>query len=362
MMVHRRPITLLAASLALLLAACSADVSGSVYVTMRSGDVRRGADVRVVLVREQFVSQWTDASATFRTSFEQARSAHEDAITRSQRATEEYLRGVGTRYVDRRHYDEATERRVEAARRMDAVRKEWLDHTATLIQRATVAAVRTDMNGYYEFKGVPRGKYYLVANHKVFEKDLFWAVPIEVRRTHTLDLSNSNSSSPLDPIRTERDVTTAATPTSPPALREPPHQPKWLAEELAKEKQEAQVRQAIKGTWHLVHTVYRRRMNTARNLENALDEILRNPDRFQSQAVVATSLVQNECRLVASQTANAARTWRDRRFDREDGVVLVQSDREAADTSGWTTRPRIEESVTVRMWSCGNTVSEAKSP
>jgi hypothetical protein len=56
------PRALLLAGLAFLLTACSADVSGTVHVTTKSGGARRGADVPVLLVREQFMGEWTEAS------------------------------------------------------------------------------------------------------------------------------------------------------------------------------------------------------------------------------------------------------------------------------------------------------------
>ena len=367
------PLVLLLASLVLLLAACSGDVSGNVYVTMKSGDVKRGADVEVGLVREQFMPEWTKARTTFKSSYQQARSAYEEASARADRAHEEYIRDIGSRFRDGRADDEARERAAEAARRVDAVKKAWIDHTEHLAKWAMVKVSRTDVNGRYEFKGVPRGKYYVLASHKIFDNDLFWLVPVEVRSASTVDLSNSNSSSPLDLILNEDKTTKAMTaPVSPPAApREKTHQPKWLVEQLAKEKREAQERQEgretkgaetkASGTWRLLQTVFTRRVSDGGKLEDALNDVLRNTEQFQSQAVVASSLSWDECRRVASQTANAARTWHDKKYDQENGVALVRSDRQAADTSGWTTRPRIEESVTVQVWSCGDTAREAKS-
>ena len=61
--------------------------------------------------------------------------------------------------------------------------------------------------------------------------------------------------------------------TAPPSSSLPPeapHQPKWRAEELAKEKQGVVTD------------------------EDVLKEIIANPDRFQSQAVVAASLAKDD--------------------------------------------------------------------
>jgi hypothetical protein len=165
---------------------------------------------------------------------------------------------------------------------------------------------------------------------------------------------------PFDLIRGDADMAKAmAAPVSSPLPPETPHQPKWLTEELAKEKQGVAERREAKGTWQLVQTVFRRRASAGEKVEDILKEIVANPDRFQSRAVVAASRSKDECRTAANRVSDAARTWRDRRFDHQDGVALVRSDREAADTSGWTTRPRIEEAITVQVWACGNTAQDA---
>jgi len=354
---------LLLSGLALFLTACSADVSGTVYLTTRSGDVRRGADVPVLLVHEQFMGEWTEASTTFKASYRQAAVAYVEARTRLQRAHGDHVRSrTGYRVGDGRSYEEAGERVRDAAARLDAVKKEWSEHTATLAKRATVRSSRTDVNGHYVFQGVPRGKYYVMASHKVSADELFWLVPVEVRRTQSVDLSSSNRSYPFDLIRGDADMARAvAAPASSPLPPEPPHQPKWLAEELAKEKQGVEERRDAKGTWQLVQTVFRRRASAGEKFEDIMKEIVANPDRFQSQAVVAASLSKDECRTAANRVSDTARTWRDRRFDHQDGVALIRSDREAADTSGWTTRPRIEEAITVQVWACGNTAKDAAS-
>jgi broad specificity phosphatase PhoE len=143
---------LLLTGLAFLLTACSADVSGTVYVTSRSGDVRRGADVPVLLVGEQFMGEWREASATFKASYRQAAVAYLEARTRLHRGHDDYVRSrTGYRVGGGRSYEEASERLREAAARVEAVKNEWSEHTASLARRATIRSSRTDVNGRYEF-------------------------------------------------------------------------------------------------------------------------------------------------------------------------------------------------------------------
>ena len=341
-------------SIPLLLSACSGEVSGTVYVTMRSGDVKRGADLEVGLIQDHVMSELTKASVDFKASYGQAESAYQDATSGASAGNDEGLARVR-----------------EAQGRVDAVRKEWLDRAAKLVRTAAVKVTRTDVNGHYEFKGVSRGKYYIMASHRVFDNDLFWLVPVEVHGAQTVDLSNSNTRSALDLIRDEGGTAKAASvPVSKPILQEKPHQPKWLVEQLAKEQREARERQEspgarrreTEGTWRLLQTIFKRPVNNGWTPESVLSDVLKNSEQFQSQAVVASSLSKEECRRVANETANAIRAWGDRRSDAEDGIVLIRrGEREAADTSGWTRNPRVEESVTVWVWNCGDASSEGKT-
>jgi hypothetical protein len=199
---ERRPVALLAPGVAFLLTACSGDISGSVYVTMKSGDVKRGADVSVVLVGEQFMAEWTKAAVAYKSAHLQARTAYEGSRARSDQAFQERLSDIRAGSRSSSAYDEeASERAMEAARRVDSVSVEWLNHTMKLIQWATVKVARTDVNGHYEFKSVRRGKYYITATHKVFDNDLFWLVPVDVHGIQTVDLSNSNAGSWFAQIR-----------------------------------------------------------------------------------------------------------------------------------------------------------------
>jgi hypothetical protein len=358
------PRALLLAGLAFLLTACSADLSGTVHVTTKSGDARRGADVPVLLVREQFMGEWTEASATFKASYRQAAVAYVQARNRLQRPREDYVRSrTGYRGGEVRSYEDIGESLRVAVSQLEAVKREWSEYTANLARAAAVQTSRTDVNGRYEFRRVPRGKYYVMASHKLFGEELFWLVPVQVDGQHLVDLSSSNRSYPFDLIRGEADVASAVTaPASSPLPPEAPHQPKWLAEELAKEKQAVVDRREAKGgTWQLVQTVFRRRASAGEKFEDILKEIVANPDRFQSQAVVAESLPKDECRTVANRVSDGARTGRDRRYDYPNGVAFIRSDQEAADTSGWTKRPRIEEAITVQVWVCVNTAKAAAS-
>src|SRR5260370_5251276 len=145
------PVALLLACVAPLLAACSGDISGNVYVAMQSGDVKRGADVPIVLVGTKFMAEWTKARAAYKSAYHQAQVEYEEAKARSEQVFQAHLSDITAGLSSSGAYDEASQRRMDAARRVDSVRDEWLNHTMKLIQWATVKLTRTDMNGHYEF-------------------------------------------------------------------------------------------------------------------------------------------------------------------------------------------------------------------
>jgi hypothetical protein len=61
-----------------------------------------------------------------------------------------------------------------------------------------VTTVRANADGQYHFKDVPQGRYYVIAQHQVFENKLKWAVPITLKSgENALNLTNSNGNSPI---------------------------------------------------------------------------------------------------------------------------------------------------------------------
>jgi hypothetical protein len=333
-----------------LLTACSGDVSGNVYVTTRSGDVKRGADVQVSLVRDQHVPEFTRTIEDATTAYGEATAAYQDAKTRSDQAFQAQLRGARSGWSRSTEHEEALARAGEAQRHAAAVKSEWLDRIAEIVQKAAVKATRTDVNGRYELNGVPRGKYHVVASHRVLDSNFVWVVPVDVRGAQVLDLSNSNARPWLDPSR-------GGAAASLPA--EPPHQPKWLAEELAREKRGAEDRQETKGRWRLRQTVFKRRVSPGWTADTVLRDVQNSPEQFQSQADLAWLLSKDECLRVASRTAGEAWIRSDRRADTADGIVLIRSAREGANTTGSTRHFRVEESVSVWLWSCADASNEA---
>ena len=67
---------------------------------------------------------------------------------------------------------------------------------AYAIEQATIASVRTEMNGHYRFADVKPGRYVIFAFYKTTVDDDAWFVGVDVPTTSKQDLSNYNFDDP----------------------------------------------------------------------------------------------------------------------------------------------------------------------
>jgi hypothetical protein len=199
--------------LALTLSACArtGGVDGDVYATMKSGDVKRGADVEVVIVRPtpDYDKEWKGLVVAFRTELEAAseavKKAEEEESAQSTEtdkstATIKSLHALSTDALKRRH--DVLTRQIKAMERTNdtkvaliSVRADYHAKAVALLQKGKIAAVRTDVNGHYSKDELEPGQYYLYAAHRIFDNSITWYVPLDVRRGKQtkLDLSGSNA-------------------------------------------------------------------------------------------------------------------------------------------------------------------------
>jgi hypothetical protein len=169
-----------------------AALQGDIFVTMKSGDVKRGADVEVGVVRvdEELVKGWEAILADYDTAAATAiRQRSENRRTRA-----DALSAVG-------RYDEALAVLSEADRDPDPlrdIREPFRQRARALIGPRLVTTVRTSAEGHFRFVDLPPGRYLVVAQHKVFDTALRWAVQTSLQSgENTLNLTTSNGNSPI---------------------------------------------------------------------------------------------------------------------------------------------------------------------
>ena len=208
----------------LLLASCSRTgaVSGDVYVTMASGDVKRGADVPITLVARTpaFETAWTMAQDRFRDEVIRARVGVAAAAERQSQTFKRNVAAITAIGSARSNLDQALRLSEEASARDSEARlklrtaQDELRRTVEqqqlaaikVIQQHQIATFRTDVNGHYNKVEVPPGRYYVFSAHKIFNNELVWFQPIDVNRAEAtkLDLTGSNVGWPFDPSRFEK--------------------------------------------------------------------------------------------------------------------------------------------------------------
>jgi hypothetical protein len=196
----------------------TATLSGDVFVTMKSGDVKRGADVAVVLVPKtpEMDTQWSGLNGAFRAELAAAQQASRRAKAASDVARHQWhvahqavLDSIRNSFDDydatNKRSNSAMERARAAANAADQASTrpfeivlEFDKRAQALIAAKQVAAVRTDVNGRYRFSNVTPGAYYLHAAHQVFDNKARWWIPIQVKPgDQVTDLSNSNAGWPF---------------------------------------------------------------------------------------------------------------------------------------------------------------------
>jgi hypothetical protein len=180
-------------------AACSGDVGGTVFVKMQSGDIKRGADVEVVLVGagDQFEAEWKKGVTEYQKAEADANVPYVEAQAVQTLAHQEYLKDIMSN-SKQAQWEASTARVLESARKVDEVRRVHRDHAVKLVQWGKKATTRTSVEGRYEFTGVKTGRYYVFARYQDANNILYWVQPVEVKGgTQRVDLSNSNAGWPF---------------------------------------------------------------------------------------------------------------------------------------------------------------------
>ena len=167
---------LLAASL---VSSCTntGDLAGDVFVTMKSGDIKRGADVELILYRRspEFEKEWSSASEEFKENLNRAQVDEKVAEREYLRAQADHfdrtMKGISIYYDPEGETAalNAASRRVRNAIDVSAKARAAVPTTIRqgqavarlLIEKNQVVRVRTDVNGHYALEKLQPGKYFL---------------------------------------------------------------------------------------------------------------------------------------------------------------------------------------------------------
>jgi len=188
-------------------ASAAGSLSGDVFVTMQSGQVRRAADVDVVLVpaTAQFEAEWERAQLEYEDRVKPVVSEHD-----AMRAQEEALRrnsAAATQSRDLKSALQFTNESIALSGRMlDLGRQKWSplqqEYTGKLldlIRQHAAARVATDVNGHFDLVA-PEGKYYVFCRYTLPRETLYWFMPAEIAGS-AAKVSLSNRSALRSPLR-----------------------------------------------------------------------------------------------------------------------------------------------------------------
>lgn len=188
--------------------AFAGSLTGDVFVTLRSGDVKRAADVDVLIVpaTPEFEAEWERLQSEYEERVRPIAAEHE-----SLKAQQESLRLSGDAAMRSGNTRAALQMNNQTIallnQQIDLGRTRWaplqqeytVKATRLLAQRAT-ARVATDVNGHFEVN-VPAGRYYVFCRHELPRETLYWLVPAQVQDATPAKVSLSNRSATRSPLR-----------------------------------------------------------------------------------------------------------------------------------------------------------------
>jgi len=169
--------------------AATASVEGDVYLTMKSGDTKRGTGQQVYLMR--------DDDGTLE---QRARSFCTNAALRvgplatwynALRADSEPLARSGSDKAPSLY--ELASREARISKGINAIEHEATDSTIALLGRSTADSTSSGMSAHYAFRGIKPGKYLVYANWMISDVVYQWLAPVTVAggSPTTRDLDNS---------------------------------------------------------------------------------------------------------------------------------------------------------------------------
>ncbi len=180
------------------------DIVGDVFVRMKSGDVKRLADLQIALIdpNPDFQTNWDRLLADFTTAYDSVERDLREADARRDEAWKR-LRAASILTDDytakNRAWEAASQDTIAAGGRVDEVVQGYRARAMRLAIEHAVITARTDVNGHYEARGLPHRKYYVLAESKVYDQPVRWMVPVDLKTSVAkMDLSNSNAGFPFN--------------------------------------------------------------------------------------------------------------------------------------------------------------------
>ena len=172
-------------------------VFGDIYVTLKSGDIKRvavaGADVvlykvdnpnavlqQIDSIQKQYMNLLTGSVREYR-----------ETVNEMQERSAEY-----TRFRDscsEKAYEQSISKSAEKKLRVKQLKAEHNSKINGILTPFIFKKGKSDVKGHYEFTDAPYGKYVVFSNYSILEENGDWLYPIEVsNKENRIDLTNNN--------------------------------------------------------------------------------------------------------------------------------------------------------------------------
>ncbi|MDA8241971.1 MAG: hypothetical protein M0Z67_16600 [Nitrospiraceae bacterium] len=165
-------------------------ISGNIFVSMKSGDVKKAAGIKVMLLKnyEQVASEYDQILGEYK----------QQSMPMLLKAQQGFAERKNVRVRDEREYfEESTKNnfmKVDLLSKLGQLDRTYNQKFAALFSANLYKTVQSDVNGYYEFGDIPYGKYFLLSEFTVFDSRSEWLLTVDVQqKENRYDLSNSNA-------------------------------------------------------------------------------------------------------------------------------------------------------------------------
>lgn len=186
-------------------------LSGTVYVTMQSGDVKKAAGIEVYLLTveqpesllREIMQKKLDSTLALGAVYKEMDWPLEDAEyshkmlkayedRANKYASDSFAKEMVPKYRD--EFLDKSKQLEPFKAKIKAIEMEHNKKMGELLFSGKNNKVQTDVNGVYELQGLKRGKYLLLARYKVFDNKITWLTVAEIKeRENKLDLTTNNS-------------------------------------------------------------------------------------------------------------------------------------------------------------------------
>jgi len=170
-------------------------LGGDIFLAMQSGDVKRAADVQVVVVpaSPEFMNDWEQVQTAYEQEVAPVVREYDDLQAQYKSLAPADTRDLrGSLQRNQLAIQLLNQMREVAHSRWVPIQDKYTKAAFDVIAKHTTTTTRTDVNGHFDIPSLPAGKYFVYASYSVFRTLTYWMVPVDVQGESKISLSNSN--------------------------------------------------------------------------------------------------------------------------------------------------------------------------